>query len=61
LGFDALAALNRSEAQHVAQEEARRAMLDTPPLAVVQRALQFAFAVIAKAGRYSRILPSCLF
>jgi hypothetical protein len=44
----------RSERQCAALEEARQARCETPPLGVIQSAMQSAFAVIVHAGRYSQ-------
>jgi hypothetical protein len=54
-------ARNRTEAQHTAFEEDRRARWNTPPLAVVQSTLPFAFAGIVNGERYSQILQIMLF
>jgi hypothetical protein len=54
-------ARNRSEAQHTAFEEDRRATWNTPPPAVVQSTLPFAFAGLVNGGRYSQILQIMLF
>jgi hypothetical protein len=44
----------RSEAQCAALKEARQARWETPPLGVIQSAMQFTFAVIVHGGRYSQ-------
>jgi hypothetical protein len=52
----------RSEAQCTALEEARQARWETPPLGVIQSAMQFALAVIVNRGCYSQIfqiMSSC--
>jgi hypothetical protein len=54
-------ARNRSEAQHTAFEEDRRARWNIPPLAVVQSTLPFAFTGIVNGRRYSQILQIMLF
>jgi hypothetical protein len=46
---------SRTQSQSAALEETRRARWETPPLALVQSALQFAFAVVTNVGRFAQI------
>jgi hypothetical protein len=51
----------RSEKQHAAFDQARRARRETAPLAVVQSALQFAFVMIVNGSAIQRSCKSCPF